>query len=203
MFPKDKSTIPNSPSKNDDILNNSSVNKSQPVASNKDNNPKKVPVQVATQNIQPKVKVARKFPVRTSGPLTDKRGHHQAHAQYQSQSMSNQNSNRYPPGRRTKASVQCPFLKRNGHCLKGSRCDFSNNYALHTICEPKFQQNPIQRAPSFNIPQPDCYQVPFPFNPNYFPPIQHPIFHPYPYPSPLILPLISLPTRPLIHPSTR
>jgi hypothetical protein len=38
--------------------------------------------------------------------------------------MSNRNSNQNQHGRRRKASVQCPFLKRNGHCLKGSRCDF-------------------------------------------------------------------------------
>ena len=112
--------------------------------------------------------------------------------------MSNRNSNRNQHGRRTKASVQCPFLKRNGHCLKGSRYDFSHNYVLPTVCEPNFQQNPIQRVSSFNIPQPDCYQVPFPFNPNYFPPIQHPMFRPFPYPhpSPLIPPFMSLPTRP-------
>jgi hypothetical protein len=191
VYPKDKSTILNSPSRNGDIPNNTSVNKSQPIAPNKDNNPKEGPLPVATQNIQPNEKSARKFSVRTSGPLTDKRGYHQVHAQYQSQSMSNRNSNRYQHGKRTKASVQCPFLKRNGRCLKGSRCDFSHNYVLPTICEPKFRQNPIQRAPSFNIPQPDCYQVPFPFNPNYFPPIQHPIFQPFPYlyPSPLIPPL--------------
>jgi hypothetical protein len=116
--------------------------------------------------------------------------------------MSNQNSNRNQHGR-TKASVQCPFLKRNGHCLKGSRCDFSHNFVLPTICEPNFQQNSIQRAPSFNIPQPNSYQVPFPFNPNYFPPIQQPMFRPFPYPLPPIPPLMSLPTRPPFHPSTR
>jgi hypothetical protein len=61
--------------------------------SNKDNNPKEGPLPVATQNLQPKGKAARKFPVRTSGSLTDKRGYHQVRAQYQSQSMSNRNSN--------------------------------------------------------------------------------------------------------------
>ena len=68
VFPKDKSAILNSPSKNDDILNNTSVSKSQPVASNKDNNPKEVSLPVATQNIQHKDKAARKCPERTSGP---------------------------------------------------------------------------------------------------------------------------------------
>ena len=204
VSPKDKFTNSNSPNKNDDILNNALVNKSQPAVSNKDNNPKNGPLPVAPQNFQPKDKVVspRKFRVRTSGSLTDKRGYHQVHAQYQSQSMSNQNSNRNQH-ERTKASVQCPFLKRNGHCLKGSRCDFSHNFVLPTICEPNFQQNSIQRAPSFNIPQPNSYQVPFPFNPNYFPPIQQPMFRPFPYPLPPIPPLMSLPTRPPFHPSTR
>ena len=29
---------------------------------------------------------------------------------------------------KNKARVLCPFLKKKGYCLKGSRCDFSHNF---------------------------------------------------------------------------
>ena len=58
VSPKDTFIILNSPSKNDNILNKTLVNKSQPAASNKDNNSNEGPLPVATQTIQPKDKAA-------------------------------------------------------------------------------------------------------------------------------------------------
>ena len=65
-----------------------------------------------------------------------------------------------------KHQVPCPFLRRRGHCLKGSNCDFSH----YVKCPNPY---PFQRVP---------------------PTTSYPIFHPYPkfYPPPLM----EIPTRP-------
>ena len=43
--------------------------------------------------------------------------------------------------RTPKHLVPCPFLRRKGHCLKGTRCDFSHNDVLHQ--PPQFPQRPL------------------------------------------------------------
>ena len=36
--------------------------------------------------------------------------------------------------------MRCPFLKRQGYCLKGPRCDFLHKNVLPAVCGPKIQQ---------------------------------------------------------------
>ena len=49
---------------------------------------------------------------------------------------------------RNTARVFCPFLKRKGRCLKGSRCDFSHKFTPFIERGSKFQQNSLERFPS-------------------------------------------------------
>ena len=109
---------------------------------------------------------------------------------------------RKPPPRsrnlKNKARVFCPFLKRKGHCLKGSRCDFSHKFIPLEERGSKLQHNSFRRFPPVNT-YPNRNLPPFPFNPNFPPPFRHPTFHPlfrpyhhqYSYPPPLM----SIPTR--------
>ena len=97
---------------------------------------------------------------------------------------------------RNKARVFCSFLKRKGHCLKCSRCDFSRKSTSFNERGSKFQQNSCERFPFFNI-YPNS-NLP-PFNSNFPAPFRHPTFRrlsqpyhqQYSYPPPLM----SIPTR--------
>ena len=99
---------------------------------------------------------------------------------------------------KTKVRVSCPFLKRKGHCLKGSRCDFSHKFIPLDDCGSKFQHNSFKRFPPVNT-YPNRNLPPFPFNPNFppafrrptFQPLFQPYHHQYSYPPPLM----SIPTR--------
>ena len=82
---------------------------------------------------------------------------------------------------KNKATVFCPFLKRKGYCLKGSRCDFSHKFTSCNERGLKFQQNSFERFPPVNI-HPNSNLTPFPFNPNFPPPFRHPTFRPFPLP---------------------
>ena len=109
---------------------------------------------------------------------------------------------RKPPPRsrnlKNKARVFCPFLKRKGHCLKGSRCDFSHKFIPLDEHGSKLQHNSFGRFPPVNT-YPNRNLPPFSFNPNFPPPFRRPTFHPlfrpyhhqYLYPPPLM----SIPTR--------
>ena len=76
-----------------------------------------------------------------------------------------------PPCRnlKNKARVFCPFLKRKGHCLKGSRCDFSHKFIPLDERGSKFQHNSFKRFPPVNTYL-NRNLPPFPFNPNSPPP---------------------------------
>lgn len=157
VFPKDKSTISINSSRNIDAANNTLVNKLQFIVSNEDNNIKEGPPSA-----------------------------YQTLAQNQTLSLRARNLNLNQFGNRRKASVPCPFLKRRGHCLKGSRCDFLHKNVYPTAGWPKFQLNHIKRPPF-----PNSNQSPFPVNSNYFPPIRYPmIYPPFPksYPPPIMSP---------------
>ena len=97
---------------------------------------------------------------------------------------------------RNKARVFCPFLKRKGHCLKGSRCDFSYKSTSFNERGSKFQQNSCERFPFFNI-YPNS-NLP-PFNSNFPAPFRHRTFRrlsqPYHQQCSYPLPLMSIPTR--------
>ena len=117
--------------------------------------------------------------------------------------------------------VPCPFLCRRGHCLKGSKCDFSHQLNFQQPDSFHPQQNastsiarrisyPFQRfqpTTSYPIPHPytnfpSFYRLP-PMEthatppPQLAPPPSYPVFHPFPnftrfYPPPLM----EIPTRP-------
>ena len=99
---------------------------------------------------------------------------------------------------RNKARVFCPFLKRKGHCLKGSRRDFSHKFTPFNKRGSKFQQNSLERFPLLNT-YPNTNLPRFPFNPNFPAPFRHPTFRllsqpyhqQYSYPPPLM----NIPTR--------
>lgn len=90
------------------------------------------------------------------------------------------------PNPTPKHLVPCPFLRRRGYCLKGSRCDFS--HVSTTYQQP---------------PSPSIYPTPFippPFPPPPIPYFQDPLppMH-YPIPphfmKPYLQPLMTIPTR--------
>ena len=78
---------------------------------------------------------------------------------------------------RNKARVFCPFLKRKGHCLKGSRCDFSHKFTPFNERGSKFQQNSLERFPLLNT-YPNSNLPPLPFYSNFPAPFRHPTFRP-------------------------
>ena len=67
---------------------------------------------------------------------------------------------------RNKVQVFCPFLKRKGHCLKGSRCNFLHKFTSFNERGSKFQRSSFERFPLFNI-YPNSNLPSFPFNSNF------------------------------------
>ena len=81
--------------------------------------------------------------------------------------------------RTSKHLIPCPFLRKKGHCLKGSRCDFSHEFDSRQSSQLRQQ-----------------HSLPY----NFLPPVmqyqfQHPFFNflNYPY----IQPPMDIPIRPL------
>ena len=114
--------------------------------------------------------------------------------------LSEKRHRKSPPRSRNlknKARVFCPFLNRKGHCLKGSRCDFSHKF-IPLDERGSMNANSFKRFPLVNT-YPNRNLPPFPFNPNFPPPFRHPTFQPlfqpyhhqYSYPPPLM----SIPIR--------
>ena len=196
MFPKDKLSISVNSTENADIINNTLVDKSHLVVPGKDTNSKDNPQSSAPQNIKSNATSLNNFSVRI--PSKDKRRNYQASNRQQRESKSTRTPKQHQLRRKKKASIQCPFLQRRGHCLKGPRCDFSHKNVIPTVHKSNSRQNSIEKTPFYNIPPPDSNQFPFPFNPNHFPPFRHlmfpPLFQP-PLPS-YPPPLMSLVTRP-------
>ena len=85
---------------------------------------------------------------------------------------------------RPKYLTPCPFLRRKGFCKKGDLCDFQHNnfkpIQSHPVRESQFSTPSLPHFPS------SANQIPFPWNPNLFPPIQFPMSYPYLYPPPLM-----------------
>ena len=96
--------------------------------------------------------------------------------------------------------VPCPFLRRRGHCLKGSNCDFLHNSQQQRLryTQPFFHQAQIQP-----ILDPNSYQMlqhyPHPFYQRPFP--RPGFFHQRPYLQRGLYPppLMQIPTVPPIH----
>jgi hypothetical protein len=114
-------------------------------------------------------------------------------------------------GKTKKALVACPFLKRRGYCLKGHKCDFLHENVLPGTRGKTSPQKIGVRSLPPNMPQCSNNQFPFPYDPNYFPPIRFPWFYPlsqpFPYPyvpphMPSLMrppPLMSIMTKPPVH----
>ena len=85
---------------------------------------------------------------------------------------------------RPKHLTPCPFLRRKGFCKKGDLCDFQHNnfkpIQPHPVRESQFSTPSLPHFPS------SANQIPFPWNPNLFPPIHFPMSYPYLYPPPLM-----------------
>ena len=73
---------------------------------------------------------------------------------------------------RPKHLTPCPFLRRKGFCKKGDLCDFQHNnfkpIQSHPVRESQFSTPSLPHFPS------SANQIPFPWNPNLFPPIPVP-----------------------------
>ena len=99
--------------------------------------------------------------------------------------------------------VPCPFLRRRGYCLKGSRCDFLHNDTPSSTSgvQSPFRQNPISAYPFSYVPPPNSSQNPLSFEPTFFPRLDFPGFFPRTTPShPLLLPPPTTPTPLLLPP---
>jgi hypothetical protein len=82
--------------------------------------------------------------------------------------------------------VPCPFLRRKGHCLKGSKCDFSHQFG---------PQRPAQLYQRYNFPSFWRDPIPYPFT-NFPPVISFPTFHPQTnYPGSYPQSLMGIPTK--------
>jgi hypothetical protein len=87
----------------------------------------------------------------------------------------------------SKHLVPCPFLRRKGHCLKGSKCDFSRQFG---------PQQPAQLYQRYNFPSFWRDPIPYPFHPNFPPVMSFPTFHPQTnYPGSYPQSLMGIPTR--------
>jgi hypothetical protein len=87
--------------------------------------------------------------------------------------------------------VPCPFLRKRGYCLKGSRCDLLCNEVQPPRSRSQFQQIPIGAySPPYVAPPYVHNQTPLSYQPNFFTPIKFPMFYPplrpLPYPPPLM-----------------
>ena len=147
IFPKDESIILINPSENINITHNKLENKSQSAVSTELNKLKHGCPTTTSKNVEPKVAPPNDTPVYSSDHLGP---------------LNNTKKVRTSNFKKNKATVPCPFLKRQGYCLKGSRCDFSHMNVLPTAYESEFQQHPTKRPPSSKIPHLHGNQFPSP-----------------------------------------
>ena len=191
IFPKkDESTILINSSKNTNITHNLLENTSQPVVL-EELSKLKDGCRPTSHKIESKAVPSNSSSVR---PSETKATPPKSFLTRPSEPSRNKKTFEKSSGKRNKAMVPCPFLKRRAYCLKGNQCDFSHENAN--------QQNPPKRPFSSNLSQPNASQVPFPFDLNYyhyFPPPRNPVVHP-PFPTfqhPHLPPLMSIPLAPL------
>ena len=191
IFPKkDESIILINSSENTNITHNLLENTSQPVVST-ELSKLKDGCRPTSHNIESKAAPSKSFSARPSEP---KATPPKSSSTRPSEPSRNKKIFEKSSGKRNKAMIPCPFLKRRAYCPKGNECDF-----LH---ENAYQQNPLKQPLPSNLSQPNASQVPFPFDLNYyhyFPPPRNPVVHP-PFPTfqyPHLPPLMSIPLAPL------
>ena len=145
IFPKkDESIILINSSENINITHNLLENTSQPVVST-ELSKLKDGCRPTSHNIESKAAPSKSFSARPSEP---KATPPKSSSTRPSEPSRNKKIFEKSSGKRNKAMVTCPFLKRRAYCLKGNECDF-----LH---ENAYQQNPLKQPLPSNLSQPNA-----------------------------------------------